>query len=354
MLENKNSIDQTFREAQAATKAFAKESPFWSWWHLATTFTLLAGALVAAALLPWWWARVFASILAALISVRGFIIYHDFMHGTIFKKSIVPKGLMYVYGLLFLSPPSVWRKTHNYHHAHTGIVEESKVGSFPMMTRSQWEKATFSQRLWHRIARNPLIILLSYLTVFVYTISFESFVKKPGKHWDSALALAIHGGLIALLCVLGGFWSAFHVIILPFAIASALGGYMFYAQHNFPSAKLPASEEGTGPRAAVESSSFMKMGPIMRWFTGNIGYHHIHHLNLAVPFYRLPAAMKAIPELQNPGTTSLHPKDIWACFRVKLWDEENGRMISFGDLKRMIREKAKKLTEPAPAEIAAN
>ena len=91
----------------------------------------------------------------------------------------------------------------------------------------------------------------------------------------------------------------------------------------------------THTRASLESSSFIKFGPVMNWFTANIGYHHIHHLNPMIPFYRLPDAMKAIPELQNPIVTTLSPRDVLRCFRLKLWDPESNRMISFRDARRM-------------------
>jgi omega-6 fatty acid desaturase (delta-12 desaturase) len=92
---------------------------------------------------------------------------------------------------------------------------------------------------------------------------------------------------------------------------------------------LQPREKWTYERAALESSSFMEMGPVMNWFTGNIGYHHVHHLNPGIPFYRLPEAMAAIPALQRPGKTSLRPADIAACFKLKLWDPEAGKMVGY-------------------------
>ena len=118
-------------------------------------------------------------------------------------------------------------------------------------------------------------------------------------------------------------------LVIPMGIASAIGAYLFYAQHNFPEARLLPRSEWTHVEAALQSSSFMRMSPLMHWLTGNIGYHHIHHLNARIPFYRLPEAMNAIEELQSPGTTSLHPRDIWACLRLKLWSDSSHRMVSF-------------------------
>ena len=116
-------------------------------------------------------------------------------------------------------------------------------------------------------------------------------------------------------------------LILPHFIATAIGSYLFYAQHNFPSVSFSDHSRWTYERAAFESSSFLVTGRIMAWFTANIGYHHLHHLNPRIPFYRLPEAVAGIPELQTPKTTSLRPAEILRCLRLKLWDPEANRMI---------------------------
>ena len=112
-------------------------------------------------------------------------------------------------------------------------------------------------------------------------------------------------------------------------VATATGAYLFNAQHNFPEMDVQPRHEWEYTHAALHSSSYMKTGPIMGWLTGNIGYHHVHHLNPGIPFYRLPEAMKGIPELQTPHATSLHPKDIVACFQQKLWDPEQQVMVGY-------------------------
>jgi acyl-lipid omega-6 desaturase (Delta-12 desaturase) len=122
-------------------------------------------------------------------------------------------------------------------------------------------------------------------------------------------------------------------IALPFTITCAIGSYLFYAQHNFPGVVFNNNEDWTYEKAALDSSSYMKANPIMEWFSGNIGYHHIHHLNARIPFYRLPEAYKNIKELQMAKETSLKIKDMIACFRLKIWDPELQRMISLKEFK---------------------
>jgi omega-6 fatty acid desaturase (delta-12 desaturase) len=115
---------------------------------------------------------------------------------------------------------------------------------------------------------------------------------------------------------------------IPHFVASGIGSYLFYAQHNFPTVKFQDKAGWTYEKAALESSSYLKTSRIMAWFTGNIGYHHIHHLNARIPFYRLPEVLKAMPELQNPKTTTLSPREILRCLRLKVWDVEAQQMVA--------------------------
>ena len=126
-------------------------------------------------------------------------------------------------------------------------------------------------------------------------------------------------------------------MLLPITLASALGSYLFFAQHSFKRMQIISPESWTYYRAALQSSSHMQLNKLMQWFTGNIGYHHIHHLNTGIPFYRLPEAMAAIPELQSPVTTSLALRDVIDCFNSALWDEDLQRMVSFREARKTDR-----------------
>ena len=112
-----------------------------------------------------------------------------------------------------------------------------------------------------------------------------------------------------------------------------MGAYLFYAQHNFPTVTFTDKNGWTYIGAAMQSSSYMKMGSVMQWFTGNIGFHHIHHTNARIPFYRLPEVYEAFPEFQNPKTTSLHPSDIFQCLQLKVWDPHLNRMLKMKEIR---------------------
>ncbi|MCK6440811.1 MAG: fatty acid desaturase [Planctomycetes bacterium] len=324
-------------ELVAATSRFAREIRAKSWWHFGSTFAALIACLVAAALIPWWPVRAAAAIIGGLTMVRAFIIYHDVMHGSILRKSIPALIVMYIYGLLTLSPPSAWRRSHNFHHAAVGKVSGSGIGSFPVMTVAEWKSAGAWQRFIYRVNRHPLTILSAYMTVFFYNNTLKPFVRRPLQNWDAACAVVLHAGVIVGLWLLGGPLLALFAFMIPYALSAVVGAYLFYAQHNYAGVDMLPPEKWSYHKAALRSSSYMKLGPLMNWFTGNIGYHHIHHVNMSIPFYRLKETMSAIPALQRAGDTSLRIRDVISCLSLKLWDEQSGRMISFRDLRVLVR-----------------
>jgi omega-6 fatty acid desaturase (delta-12 desaturase) len=189
------------------------------------------------------------------------------------------------------------------------------------------------ERKMYLFIRHPLTILSGYFTMFIFGMCISSFISSPKKHYDSLIALVLHGLLIYFTVTIFGWQAWLLTIFIPMFIACAMGAYLFYAQHNFPATTFSCKEEWKYEMAALESSSYMVMSPFMNFMTGNIGYHHIHHLNSRIPFYRLPEAMAAIPQLQRARKTSLSIKEIMACLRLKVWDPETNKMIGFRELR---------------------
>jgi omega-6 fatty acid desaturase (delta-12 desaturase) len=312
-----------------ATVPFAKESVAASWWHVGSTFALLVGALVGAGLAPWWPLQAAFSVFAALLMVRAFITYHDYMHRAILVRSRIAWLLFRVYSAVTLTPPRAWKQSHNYHHGHVGQLHDSGIGAFPVMTTEAWVNASWLTKLNYRVTRHPITVLAGYVTVFLFSLTLLPFLKSPARNWDGLVVLAAHVGAIAALWVFGGFATAFFVMLLPITIASMLGSYLFFAQHSYKDMKILPADRWSYHEAALASSSYMKLNKVMAWFTGNIGFHHVHHLNVRIPFYRLPDAMNAIPELQSPATTTLSLKEIRDCFRACLWDEKQQRAVTY-------------------------
>jgi acyl-lipid omega-6 desaturase (Delta-12 desaturase) len=267
------------------------------------------------------------SIVAGLLLIRMFIIYHDHQHHTILTKSKTAEVIMTIFGMYMLSPTSIWKRSHDHHHNHNSKLFSASIGSYPIVTRKKYMEMTRIQKFTYLAIRHPVTIALGYFSMFIIGMCLRSFISNPKKHFDSLIALIIHITVAVLLFVFFGWQAWFFMFFLPFLIAFAIGAYLFYAQHNFPGVEFYENKNWVYEKAALESSSFMKMNPVMEWFTGNIGYHHIHHLNSKIPFYRLPEVMNHFAELQNCKVTRLTPKEMSACFKLKVWDQETNQMI---------------------------
>jgi acyl-lipid omega-6 desaturase (Delta-12 desaturase) len=311
----------------ARTKSHARDNSLKSWWCiLSTTFLLLAavagtlpGLLLAV--------RLICSVLTGLLLIRLFVIFHDHQHRAILPKSRLAALFMRLFGICVLCPSAIWRASHDYHHAHNSKLRSAYIGSYPIMTREQYQMTRGGERLLYLLMRHPLTILFGYVTVFLFGMVILPFFSDPRRNFDSIPALLLHLGLGVTLVMCFGWLALILTLLVPFFIGSALGAYLFYAQHNFPGVIFKDKDGWTYEGAALESSSYLKTNSVMAWFTGNIGYHHIHHLNHRIPFYRLPETYRAIPELQKAKTTSLHPLDIFRCLRLKVWCVETQRMV---------------------------
>ncbi len=317
----------TGTELILATKPFAVENVRKSWWSVLSTAALW---LVVTAGTVWnvhVLAQIVCSIVSGLLLLRLFVIYHDQQHHAILGRSRLADGFMWVFGIFALSPTSIWRSSHNHHHNHNSKIKGSHIGSFPIMTKSHFEKSTPATRRTYLFTRHPLTISLGYVFMFLQGMCLLPFFRKPREHFDCLFALVLHFAIAAVLIVTVGWEGWLLAQTIPALVTFGLGSYLFYAQHNFPDVSFYDKDGWTYERAALESSSYMKTSALMAWFTGNIGYHHIHHLNSRVPFYRLPEVMAAIPELQRPKLTSLHPGEILRCLRLKVWDVEEQRMV---------------------------
>jgi len=314
------------RDLIELTKPFTKEDRRKSWVLFLSTVFLVLISFSATFLMPVPILIPFG-ILTGLFLGRLFVIYHDYNHKAILTKSVIADVLMKIFGLFILAPASIWNQVHDYHHDHNSRFTDIVMGSFPILEKAKFNSLPRLAKFKYLLIRHPATIALSYLSVFIISFCLYPFFENPRKHWDGLLSFILHVIISVAILSVGGIEMWFFGLILPFLIMGALGGYVFYAQHNFPGVKLMNNEEWNYKQAALKSSSFIKMNSFWRWVTANVGYHHIHHINSRIPFYRLPEAMKSIPALQDPTITSLAFKDVKACLALKLWDEETGDLI---------------------------
>ncbi len=316
-------------ELQRVSRTFEETSRARSWYYFYQTFALLLLAVVGSGVLAhvFWPAAIVTGTLAGCLIIRGFILYHDFLHGAILRNSAFARAVFTAYGLLVLVPSEAWRRNHNHHHGHVGKPSEFPIGEFPLMTTDEWREAGFKRRLRYRVLRHPVTIALAYVTVFGGHLCLRTFLSNPRRYVSSGLALALHALLIVAVLLAYGPVVLLLAVILPMTVATAGGALLFYIQHSFDGAHIHTEDEWTFHDAALDSSSFLDLGPVMHWLTGNIGYHHVHHLNHKIPFYNLPAAMRSVPELRDPPVVRPRLSDLSRAFRLALWDTEREAMV---------------------------
>ena len=315
-----------------STKEYACENPRASWAHTVSTFLILIASLTGTLIVPTFIGRLACSIFAGLIVIRSFIIYHDYQHHTILHNSKAARIMMTAFGWYILAPASIWRRSHDYHHQHNSKLFSADIGSYPIVTKDKFQSMDRKQRFGYLAIRHPLTMLFGHFSMFIWGMCGRSFLSNPRKHLDSLFALLLYAAASVLIWRFFGFEGWLLTVLIPYFVGHAMGAYLFYAQHNFPGVVFKDRCGWTYEGAAMESSSYMRMSPFMQWCTGNIGFHHIHHLNCRIPFYKLPTAMQGIRELQNAKITSLKPKDIWACLRLKVWDPEKQEMIGYKEI----------------------
>lgn len=317
-----------------ATKIFAQENRLQSWLETLLTLSLIAICLSITFLDINLFIRFVFSIICSLLYTRMFIIYHDYQHHAILQKSKVAEWIMIIYGLFILAPQTIWKRSHDHHHNHNSKLTISGIGSYPTISKERYLTLSPQEKQLYLVNRHPLTILFGYFTLFIYWLNIRSYTQSPKNHKDSLVALVLHVVIGGLIWYFLGFVTFLTSWFIPFLVAFAIGSYLFYSQHNFPEAKFRENPDWTYDNAALSSTSYMEMNPVLQWFTGNIGYHHVHHMNSKIPFYRLKEAMENMPELQNVSKTSFSPLEIYRCFRLKLWDAEKDKMITLAELKQ--------------------
>ena len=315
------------KNLMANLSSLAKEDIKKSWMALLGILLLISALEAIIVLSDLLWVKVITSSLLGLSFIRAFSIYHDMMHDAIFRKSPIAQFILKLFGLAVLNPPSVWKRSHNHHHKHNSKISVASIGSFPILTKKQFQQASTSERSIYLFTRSPLNILVGYVTVFLLGMCLLPLIRSPKKHYDALFAILLHIALLGALFFIDPtlmLWC----YLYPLVLSSAIGAYLFYVQHNFEGMQLLLDKQWDYFYAALHSTSYFQMPAIIQWFMGNIGYHHIHHLNAQVPFYNLPVAMNKLQELQSPPTISWSIQDIRSCFAQCVWDESTESMIT--------------------------
>jgi omega-6 fatty acid desaturase (delta-12 desaturase) len=338
----------TGRNLILETIPFTAENKLLSWYYFFSTLILIVVAYTGTVFFTPLYLKVFSGILAGLLMTRMFVIYHDFQHEAIFRKSPFMKMFFTLFGIVGLAPVSIWDESHEHHHHNNSKFSTFVVGSFPVVSAERFSALPRAGKIKYLVIRHPLMIVFGYLPIFLVSFCLWPFFENPKKYWDCGVAAVIHIALAIGLYLIGGSQMLLCTLLIPCLLQYALGGYIFYAQHNFPNVSLKDDDRWDYFEAALNSSSYIRMNRIMQWFTANIGFHHIHHVNPRIPFYRLPEAMKALTELQHPRQTSLNPAEILRCLQLKLWDQDQEKLISLREyrLGNAVHAKGAKVNAP--------
>lgn len=286
-----------------------------------------------------YWITALLTPLASFLLVRIFIIQHDCGHGSFFTKRKWNNRVGRLASVLTWTPYDFWRKTHNMHHSGSGNLDNRGFGAIETITTKEFENLSPRLRFCYRLYRNPYVMLLIGTPFFILigqripnATPFPFY--ETNKHvkfqqiWKSVFGLNV-----ALLCIFGaiGLIVGFAPLLLtyiPIVIGTAwIGGWLFFIQHQFEDAHWSRQEDWDYHEAAVMGSSYYDLPKIIQWLTGNIGLHHIHHLNAKIPNYRLQECMDA-----NEDLKTINRITFWESFKyakLALWDDENKKMVKF-------------------------
>ncbi|MGF1626367.1 MAG: fatty acid desaturase [Alphaproteobacteria bacterium] len=331
---------------RALTAPFQAPQPAQSVAQIATSFGgfLIVCAAMYFTVAPSIWLTLGLSVLAAGFLVRIFIIQHDCGHGAFFRSRTANQVLGFICGLLTLTPYHSWKRQHAGHHGIWNNLDRRQSGVdiySSCMTVAEYRALSRGRQFLYRIVRHPLvsnIVLPPVVFLFLYRFPFDTPKARRRERQSVYLTnVLIAAGVVGLGFLLG--FDRVALVHVPIIVAaSIIGVWLFSVQHRFERSAWRRQPVWTHEDASMEGSSHLDLPPVLRWFTGNIGFHHIHHLNPKVPNYRLQDCHQSDPDLQTAPRIGL-----WSAlgqWRYALWDEVKGRMVDY-------REAAATAAEPA-------
>ena len=313
--------------------SYARPSLPRSLWQLVNTLIPFFGLfyLSLRSLEVSFWLTIPLTIVTAGFMIRAFIIFHDCGHGSFFQSQRANDVVGFVTGLVAFTPYYRWKHAHAIHHATSGDLDRRGVGDVYTMTVQEYLAAPWWKRTGYRIMRNPFAMLL-IAPVFLFAIG-ERIPPAKGKReiasvWWTNLALAA----IVTLMVLNFGWRNYLIVqLMVLSVGTSAGVWLFYVQHNFEGVYWERHPQWDYFKASLQGSSFYQLPVLLQWFTGNIGFHHIHHLGSRIPNYNLPRAYKENPIFHVQPLTI---RSSLKCLKWRLYDEANRRLAGWEVLKQ--------------------
>ena len=277
-----------------------------------------------------WWASLLIAVPAAGFLVRLFTIQHDCGHGAFFTRKWANDWVGRAIGVLTMTPYDFWRRTHAIHHASCGNLDRRGIGDIDTLTVREYLARSFWGRMKYRLYRNPLVLfVIGPAYIFILQQRLPVGLMRSG--WQPWLSTQATNAAIAIIAV-ALMWfvgvKTFFLVHMPIVMmAASIGVWLFYVQHQFEKTFWSETRGWSFHEAALYGSSHYDLPYVLRWFTANIGIHHVHHLCSRIPFYRLPRVLRDHPDLNGIGRLTL-----WQslhCVLLVLWDEEKKRLVSF-------------------------
>lgn len=278
------------------------------------------------------WPGLILILPAAAFLLRLFMIQHDCGHGSFFARRRLDTWTGRILGVLTLTPYDYWRRAHAAHHASAGNLDERGVGDITTLTIAEYYSSSWSKRLGYRFYRHPLVMFgvgPAWLFLFKQRLPF-GMMGSGALPWVSTMATNLAVGILTTLMIWTVGLVPFVLVHLPIVLlAGAAGIWLFYVQHQFEDTHWSKTGDWQFPEAALHGASHYDLPLLLRWVTGNIGVHHVHHLSSRIPYYRLPEVLRDHPELAGIGRITLRKS--LGCVKLVLWDERNGKLVSFRD-----------------------
>jgi len=281
-----------------------------------------------------YWVTLALAIVAAALLVRIFIFFHDCCHGSFFASRRANRILGYISGMLTFTPYEDWRRSHAGHHATAGDLDRRGTGDVWTLTVEEYLAAPGLRRLVYRFFRNPLV-MFGLGPAFVFLLA-QRFPHKGTRKRERNSVVFTDLAILAIIGVASVTIGlrAYALIQLPIMlVASTIGVWLFYVQHQFEGVYWARHEVWDPMRAALEGSSYYKLPRVLQWFTGNIGLHHIHHVRPRIPNYNLQQCYDDTPALQ--AVRPLTIRRSLQSLRMNLWDEKRQKLVSFRSLKAL-------------------
>jgi acyl-lipid omega-6 desaturase (Delta-12 desaturase) len=309
-------------------------------WQLTNTLVPYAAlwCLIYFSLKLSWWLAIPLAILAGGFLVRTFIISHDCGHGSFFPSRKANEIVGFITGVITFTPFHQWRWEHSVHHSTSGDLDRRGMGDIWTLTVQEYLEASRWQRFAYRLARNPFI-LFGLAPLYVFLVKHRIPSPKAGQRermsvwWTNLAIVSIAAGMSWIF----GLKAYLLLQVLMVMLAGSVGIWLFYVQHQFEGAYWQRSEDWDYSTAALKGSSFYKLPKVLQWFSGNIGFHHIHHLSPRIPNYHLEKCHKAEPLFQTVKPVTLFSS--LRSFTFRLWDEKQQRLVGYSALRKFRRQR---------------